>query len=377
MAAAIGLGIARFAYALVLPAMRTDLVWTYGEAGWLNTTNAIGYLIGAVTASRAASALGTRAMTGWGVVACLVSLAACAVLRDFVALNAARILAGIGGAYAFVGGGVLVSRLASEAPDRAGLLLGVYYAMPGLGIAASGVVVPTVLASEGLEGWPFAWVALAVFCLPMAAFHMLGTRSLEAEPPRSAGAPPDLAQWWIGTAYFLFGAGYIGYMTFMIARVRDGGGGSVEQGAFWVTIGAGAIVSAWAWRGVLDRLVGGRAFGLLCAICATGAAVPVAGEGAALHLLSAALFGSTFFSVVASTTAFVRRNYAQASWGRGIGLMTTSFGVGQIVGPIAIGWLNDATGSLQAGMAVSAALLFAGALVALPQGDVSSGRRPA
>ena len=31
------------------------------------------------------------------------------------------------------------------------------------------------------------------------------------------------------TAYFLFGAGYIAYMTFMIAYVRDGGGGATSQ----------------------------------------------------------------------------------------------------------------------------------------------------
>ena len=30
-------------------------------------------------------------------------------------------------------------------------------------------------------------------------------------------------------AYFLFGAGYIAYMTFMIAYVRDGGGGAAAQ----------------------------------------------------------------------------------------------------------------------------------------------------
>lgn len=35
---------ARFAYALVLPAMRSELHWSYAQAGWLNTANAIGYL---------------------------------------------------------------------------------------------------------------------------------------------------------------------------------------------------------------------------------------------------------------------------------------------------------------------------------------------
>ena len=41
-------GFARFAYGLILPAMKTELDWTYAQAGWLNTANAIGYIIGAV-----------------------------------------------------------------------------------------------------------------------------------------------------------------------------------------------------------------------------------------------------------------------------------------------------------------------------------------
>ncbi|HRD75014.1 MAG TPA: YbfB/YjiJ family MFS transporter, partial [Hyphomicrobiaceae bacterium] len=58
MAAGLALGMAvvnsfaRFAYALVLPAMRSDLGWSYTDAGALNTANAIGYLIGAAAAFR-------------------------------------------------------------------------------------------------------------------------------------------------------------------------------------------------------------------------------------------------------------------------------------------------------------------------------------
>lgn len=46
---AVGNGFARFSYALLLPAMRDDLHWNYAEAGWLNTANALGYVVGAVS----------------------------------------------------------------------------------------------------------------------------------------------------------------------------------------------------------------------------------------------------------------------------------------------------------------------------------------
>jgi len=38
----------RFAYALLLPAMREDLAWSYSQAGAINTVNALGYFLGAL-----------------------------------------------------------------------------------------------------------------------------------------------------------------------------------------------------------------------------------------------------------------------------------------------------------------------------------------
>ena len=35
-------GFARFAYGLILPAMKSSQGWSYAEAGWLNTANALG-----------------------------------------------------------------------------------------------------------------------------------------------------------------------------------------------------------------------------------------------------------------------------------------------------------------------------------------------
>lgn len=41
-------GFARFAYGLLLPAMQVEMGWGYAQAGWLNTANAFGYILGAV-----------------------------------------------------------------------------------------------------------------------------------------------------------------------------------------------------------------------------------------------------------------------------------------------------------------------------------------
>lgn len=87
-------------------------------------------------------------------------------------------------------------------------------------------------------------------------------------------------------------------------------------------------------------------------------------------LASAALFGSAFFSVVASTTSFVRKNLPQAEWGGAIAIMTIAFGCGQIAGPILSGYVTDLFGELSSGLLLSSALLILGAAIGLRQKSV-------
>ena len=67
LAPTVGLGIGRFAYSLVLPDMRDALGWSYSAAGFMNTINAAGYLVGALLASRMIKRFGLAASVRWGV----------------------------------------------------------------------------------------------------------------------------------------------------------------------------------------------------------------------------------------------------------------------------------------------------------------------
>jgi predicted MFS family arabinose efflux permease len=312
MAPAVGLGIARFAYALVLPDMRADLAWSWTEAGGMNTTNALGYLLGAMLAARAIDKWGAPASMLGGAIACVLSLALCAVLRDTTLLNMARILAGVGGGFAFVGGGVLAAGVSARDPARSSFLLGLFYAGPGLGIAISGLVVPATLNQLGAGSWPMAWAALAVICVPLIGVLCFGLRAEGGRRTQSAVKHPLGNIYLLLVGYALFGVGYIAYMTFMIAWVRDGGGSVIEQSAFWAVIGIGAMSSPWLWVNVHRRLKHGHAFALLCLVTAFGAVVPLLYSGTIALYVSGAMFGCAFFAVVASTTVFVRRNYAES-----------------------------------------------------------------
>jgi len=363
LAPTVGLGIGRFAYSLVLPDMRDTLGWTYSAAGFMNTINAAGYLAGALLASRLIKRFGLAAAVRWGTLASLLSLALCALSGNFAILSFARLLAGFGAAAAFVAGAALAALIAQAQPARANFLLSLFYAGPGLGILSSGLTAPFVLQAFGPGSWWIVWWAMTLLAILMAAPLLLAPLDTKAGIASTAAAEFAIRPVLIYLAgYFLFGAGYIAYMTFMIAYVRDAGGGAVAQSAFWCLIGVSAFVTPWLWRGVLARNSGGRSTAVILGVNAVGAALPLLGHSALLLTVSALVFGVSFFPIVGSTTAFVRFNYPPAAWPRGIAAMTIAFGIGQTLGPTAVGAITDAFGSLSYALNASAAMLALGAI---------------
>jgi MFS family permease len=249
--------------------------------------------------------------------------------------------------------------------------LALFYAGPGFGIFLSGVSVPLLISLEGPRTWQDAWDALALlsFLLSLGLILAYGQKEQKAGDNRQAAPLTRIVP--LLTGYFLFGAGYIAYMTFMIAWVREGGHGAFVQTQFWSLIGLAGMASPWLWSGVLASQQHGRAFGLLTAVTAIGAVLPLISSSMPALMISAAVFGSAFFAVVAATTAFVRRNLPRSSWASAIGAMTVAFGVGQAVGPVAIGALTDLTGALSSGLWTSVVFLVLGAGIGTIQRDLA------
>src|SRR5215831_6317189 len=305
LAAIVGLGIGRFAYALVLPDMRDSLGWSYSAAGFMNTINAVGYLAGALAASRLIRRVGWSAAIRGGTLACVAALATCALTGNFIALSLARLVLGLGAAAGFVAGGALAATIAQSHPERANFLLSLFYAGPGVGILASGLIAPFTLQWFGPGSWWIVWWALTLLSAAMTIpLFLVRIESKARFTQAGRGSFAILPVLIYLAAYFLFGAGYIAYMTFMIAYVRDAGGGAAAQAAFWSLIGVSAFATPWFWRGVLALDRGGLATAIILGTNALGAALPIIGSSTAWLATSAIVFGVAFFAVVGSTTAF-------------------------------------------------------------------------
>lgn len=246
---AVGLGLARFGYGLILPPMRAALHWDYSVAGALNTANAAGYLAGSVGVVGLRRRFSDRTLFLVGIVGTVCSLAASAWGSAVVVALALRALSGIFPAVSLVAGAALLAEATRGAPQgRSAVLLGVYFGGGGLGVAASGLLIPAVLDASGTDGWRFAWAtcaalgALLLLCALPAVRALKGSAGQGDAWRRPAGAPwPVRSIGPILAAYGLYGVGYITYMTFIVALLQERGAGPGDVTVFWVLLGLAAV----------------------------------------------------------------------------------------------------------------------------------------
>lgn len=374
LAAAVSLGLARFSYALLLPAMRADLAWSYTVAGAMNTVNAAGYLLGALLTQHWLQRHDARHLLLAGLAGSALLLAAHGLVASDALLYALRLLTGVASAATFVSGGLMAAALAQSAPSdarpvSAGLVLGLYYGGTGLGIVLSALLVPPIVTLERPHAWQAAWWALGAAALACALVTWRMTSHFGMPPAAAAGRSRfrwrSLRFGLLG--YLMFGLGYIGYMTFNVTLLREQGAGPTRIAAFYALLGMGVVASSWIWAGLLQRQRGGGAMAWLNGLLAMATLLPVLSAHPVAVFTSGAMFGGVFLSVVASTTAMVRHNLPPSAWAAGISAFTIVFAAGQIVGPTLVGWLADGAGGLSRGFACSAAVLALGSLLASRQ----------
>lgn len=384
LAAVVALGITRFSYGLLLPPMRADLGWSYSLAGLMNTFNAIGYLLGALSTPALMRRWGPGPLLLWTTAWASICMVVGGLFTASSALLGQRLLAGVLSAWIFTAGGLLAARLSLRWPGHSGLLLGLYYGGAGWGIVLCALSVPAALHVAGPQAHPWMWawwilggwagVATLVLVLALRALQRHGIETGPSTPPGPTTASNGTATTvpWRALApallgYSLFGVGYIGYMTFVIALLRAQGNSDSTITIFYSLLGVAVVASSRLWAGLLDRHRDGQPLARLNALLGCATLLPALTSALPVLVVSGLLFGAVFLSVVAATTALVRHNLPQAQWASGISGFTIIFAVGQIVGPTVVGWISDGPGGLARGLLFSAGALWLGALLAWRQ----------
>lgn len=370
VALAVAMGMGRFAFTPLLPIMLQEGKLDLQGGGWLASLNYLGYFVGAL--SCAAIRMKPAFMVRGGLVATAVLLLGMGLLHEFSAWGALRTAAGVMSAWTFVfASGWGLRRLAET---NAPTLGGVIYTGPGIGIAATGLLVGVA----GRWGSSAAWIGFGVIALVLIAViwrifgdgehravagqaAVPGANSMpEAALPASASSETNRSDArWLVALYGFAGFGYIITATFLPVIARHALPGSPWPDLFWPLFGLavipGALIGARAPTHWDNRLLLAVAY----ALQATGIVVSVVWPTLAGFALGSLLLGMPFTALTLFAVREARRLRGNAAAGL-IGYATASYGVGQIVGPLLAAPLAHRSGSFAAPLLIAAAALAFG-----------------
>lgn len=322
-ASLVGIGLARFAYTPLLPAIIGAHWFDASMAAYLGAANLAGYLAGALSARPIAARLPIAVALRLMMLLATVAFFACAYPVSFSWFFSWRFLSGL------AGGGLMVlaapTVLPLVPPSRRGLASGVIFMGVGVGVAASGTLIPLLLQRSLHD----TWVGLGILSLILTAIAWKGwpaDAAGEAAPPprgrqtaqvrhaqrlpqrqgarhaqhiphqqhtRHRPLPPIRSLRALYVEYALNAAGWVPHMIFLVDFVARGLGQGLQVGAqYWVLFGIGATVGPVFAGALADRIGFGRALRVAFTVQACGVAIPALGLGSAWLIASSVVVGA-------------------------------------------------------------------------------------
>ncbi len=289
----VGIGLARFGYTPLLPALVAAGWFTESAAAYLGAANFAGYLAGALIARGLARRIGTATVLRTMLLLVVASLFAC-VLRDlgFAWYFVWRLASGLAGGAIMVLAAPAV--LAATPMERRGLVGGVIFTGVGLGIAASGTLVPLLLRLGGLVG---AWTGLGALALVLTLVAWngwpLAAAGTQPKSPAAPARPMGLPVAALLAVYGLNAAGLVPHMLFLVAFVARGLDRGLDVGAgYWVLYGVGALVGPLITGRIGDHVGFAAALRLSLLLEAVGVGLPVISSSPLSLTLSCLIAGA-------------------------------------------------------------------------------------
>lgn len=361
IALASAMGIGRFIYTPILPAMVSGIGLTKGDAGLIASANFLGYLIGALLAASPKITAGHRLLMLLALVLSAVSTAAMGLFDGFTAFVVLRFIGGVASAFVLV----FASSLILEHLNAAGRsdLSTRPFAGVGLGIAASAVIGWWIMAEGG--DWRAMWIAGGVFsaaaALAVAVLVPGGTGHKQTETGLS-GQTKTARPWSLIIAYGLFGFGYVITATFIISIARSMPEVREFEAAIWLVLGLAGLPSIAFWSAIGRKSGMLTAYALACLVEAGGVLASVLWSSLTGLIVAGICLGGTFMAITA-LGLFAARTLAPDNARQSLALMTAAFGLGQIIGPVVAGYGYDLTGSFLLPSLIAAAALCIAAVL--------------
>ncbi|MGH1479910.1 MAG: YbfB/YjiJ family MFS transporter [Geminicoccales bacterium] len=317
----LGIGLQRFAYGPILPAMVEEGWLAAAPAGMLGAANLAGYLVGAFTAGMVARAFGVVWALRLSMIAAVIGFALCAIDGGFFWFLPWRILAGLTGGVLMVLAGPSVQSVV--APEKRNLASGLVITGVGLGIIVSSLLVPAILPL----GLTATWLALALVALFLTLLTWRIWPDVPAPKPATRSGPPlPNGGRMMLTIYGFAGFAGTAHMVFWPDFVARGLGLGTEAGAFsWLVYGVAAALGGVIFSRLADWFGAGHAITFALAIQAASLILPllwtsplalgISGAGAGVTVLGITALGLVRSRELGGDGASRLWRLATAIWG--------------------------------------------------------------
>jgi MFS family permease len=376
------LGLARFGYTVVLPAMQEDLGLSNTQTGMLATANMIGYLALSAIGGALASRYGPRIVIVLGLILTGVAMFFTGLAQGFFSAAFWRAVTGIGSGAS----NVAVMGLIAPwfAPKRRGFESGIIVSGSSVALILIGSLVPRLLALVGNSGWRVCWMIFGAvtFFLALLCALFLRNRPAEvgAQPFGASSSEPSpltvkskvmewgrvyrsIPVWHLGIVYTAFGFSYVIYMTFFAKYlIAEGGYTREAAGNLFMIVGWCSLFCGIIWGTVSDVI--GRKYAMITvylihAIAFSLFALWPVPPG---FTISAILYGLTAWSLPAIIAATCGDVLGPKLAAAAFGFTTIFLGIGQILGPSVAGGLADGTGSFSPAFLLAGGVALLGAI---------------
>ncbi|MGO4326063.1 YbfB/YjiJ family MFS transporter [Cupriavidus sp. 2TAF22] len=336
----VAIGLARFAYTPLIPSLIQAHWFTSSQAVTLGAANFAGYLAGALLGRPLASALSNRSALRLLMLVATVAFFACGFPLSVSWFFLWRFASGLSGGAIMVL--VATTILPHIPPARRGFAGGMIFLGLGLGIAASGTIVPQLL-QLGLRD---TWLGLGVVALVLTAVSWFGwpgdnaaqAAGAASAPAQSAAAPARGANTAMRVLYAQYAANALGLVPAMVLLVdyvaRGLGRGAAVGASYWVLYGIAAIAGPVLCGNVADRIGFRSAYRIALALQALAAAMLALSGSAVLIGVATVILGIFTPGIVPLTLGRIHEMVPhdhveqRAAWSRA----TTAFALFQALG---------------------------------------------
>jgi len=345
-ASLVGLGLARFAYTPLIPALIAEKWFTPADVVYLGAANLAGYLAGALAARAVSTRFGAvhtlRGMMLLATVCCFASATPLSLAWFFCW----RFLSGLAGGVIMVLAASTI--LPHTAPSKRGLVGGVIFAGVGLGIAASGTLVPLLLRL----GLTQSWIGLGLLSalLTLISWRAWPAPTFLTEHPSTAPISTTHGQRsavrLLSVAYGLNALALVPHMIFLVDFVARGLGQGIAAGAqYWVLYGLGAIIGPLLTGHLADRSGFGPALRVAFVIEAIAILLPALSTAPATLIVSSIIVGGFTPGIVPLVLGRIHEllPHSSASQRTAWAQATTSFALFQAIGAYGLSYLFQHT----------------------------------